>query len=325
MSNRFLILKGTAGIGNRLITLANAIAYADKTNRTILVDWSDGQFGIKEENVFYRYFALNKTPHIQSIKDIKNYYSLSHYPKHWALHPNSAVYDIYKQNSSYFFTRIIPSKFPKKSGYWCLKEKQNNTLAQQALNLLNKNNPPFGGNYSTKMNEDVVFYADFCPPFSPDILRNHIKLSDWLNSEIEDLTSKYQLGRDTVGIHIRMTDKQPDSDLDKLIKKIKDLGFEKKQVFLATDNPEIEDSFQGIFSNLIFLPKWRPEHIGKQMGVHQYAIRNKDYGMAERQLKESIIDMWLLSKCEFLIYQKNSSFSRVSAVLKNEPTKTFSW
>jgi hypothetical protein len=325
MSKKFLILKGTAGIGNRLITLANAIAYARITDRIILVDWSDGQFGKKDENVFYKYFRLNNTPHIYSIKDIKNYESLSHYPKQWGLQPHSAVYDLYKQSSSHIFHRIIPLKFSKKGGYWCLKEKQNKTLAQKLFNLLNKNNPPFGSNYRTKMKEVVLFYADFCPPFSPDILRNHIKLSDWLNSEIEDLTSKYQLGRDTVGVHIRMTDKQPDSDLDQLFKKIKDLGLEEKQLFLATDNPKVEDIFQRIFPKLIFLPKWRPEHLGKQMGVHQYAIRNKDYGMAERQLKESIIDMWLLSKCEYLIYQQNSSFSRVSAVLKNEPTKTFSW
>lgn len=332
MNPIYLILKGCAGLGNRLITIANALNYSAKTDRVILVDWSDGQFGPKGINVFYKYFQISKAPYIESFVDIKDFRKLQHFPPKWGLNPHSALYDLYLQAGSNKLHRLFPFRFTgnisKIHGYWLQKLNKNQKVQsdwQCLKSLFSRNDIPFGGQYKYKMKEDVVFYADFCPPFSPDILRNHIKLSDWLNSEVEHLTEKYQLERDTVGVHIRMTDKQPDSDLDQLFKKIKDLGLEEKQLFLATDNPKVEDIFQRIFPKLIFLPKWRPEHLGKQMGVHQYAIRNKDYGMAERQLKESIIDMWLLSKCEYLIYQTNSSFSRVSAVLKNEPNKTYSW
>ena len=38
---KYLVLKGIAGLGNRLCTLANAIGYAQKTGRILLVDEGD--------------------------------------------------------------------------------------------------------------------------------------------------------------------------------------------------------------------------------------------------------------------------------------------
>ena len=80
MSSKFLILKGCAGLGNRLITLCNAIEYSQKSNRTLLVDWSDGQFGVKGDNIFYKYFCLKEIQHIQSIEEIIDFHNLSYYP-----------------------------------------------------------------------------------------------------------------------------------------------------------------------------------------------------------------------------------------------------
>lgn len=41
---KYIVLKACAGLGNRLVTLSNAIDYSLKNNRTLYVDWSDGLF-----------------------------------------------------------------------------------------------------------------------------------------------------------------------------------------------------------------------------------------------------------------------------------------
>jgi len=41
---KYLVLKGCAGLGNRLITLLKAIQYCKKTGRRLYVDWADGMF-----------------------------------------------------------------------------------------------------------------------------------------------------------------------------------------------------------------------------------------------------------------------------------------
>ncbi|GHT24998.1 hypothetical protein FACS189430_10940 [Bacteroidia bacterium] len=129
-----------------------------------------------------------------------------------------------------------------------------------------------------------------------------------------------------LGIHVRMTDRQPRQSLEHLSKKIERLNLSPSQIFLATDNAEVEDYFAATHKNVVFMPKWRPQYdTGQQAGIHHYAALSDDYSKVETVLKESIVDMWLLSKCEYLIFQKNSRFSRMSAILKNQPAKTFSW
>ncbi|SFE96362.1 hypothetical protein [Thermophagus xiamenensis] len=332
MKNRYLILKGCAGLGNRLITLSNTIDYARKTKRTLFVDWSDGQFGKKFDNVFYKYFRLINIPHIQSLEVIKGYNNLTFYPPLWGKMPEKSLYDLYVQAGSDKLKRLLPfslkGAISKKDGYWLQKTSlttNSNKDLQTIKSLFKKNDIPYGGRYKTGIKEDVVFYADFCPPLKKEYLRNNLDLSNELAEEIGLLKNQLKINQKTIGVHVRMTDKQPDSSLDSLKKIINDLKTKSSNIFLATDNKMVEDYFLKNFKNVVFTSKWRPEDYGQKMGIHQFAIRHEKYDHAETILKESIIDMWLLAHCEFLIYQKNSSFSKISAIIKNEPEKTFSW
>ena len=50
--DKYLVLKGCAGIGNRFITLMKAIQYAKLSRRIIYVDWGDGMFDNVGNNIF---------------------------------------------------------------------------------------------------------------------------------------------------------------------------------------------------------------------------------------------------------------------------------
>jgi len=329
---KFLILKACAGLGNRLITLCNAIEYAKKTNRTLYVDWSDGQFGEKGKNVFYKYFQLYGARHESDFDKIGNINSNNAYPPLWGKQPKDSLYDLYIQDHSTILKKFVPYSFKgglsKVHGYWRQKKPNNNKTGSDwnALKaLFNRDNISFGGNYRKNINNEVVFFADFCPEFSPTILRNNILLNDTMQKHVDDLVSKMQLAKNTIGIHIRMTDKQPQSELVVLKEQILRLNINNPQLFIASDSEIAEEYFSKHFKNVLFTKKWRPENTGKKMGMHQFAIRNQNYANAELMLRESITDMWLLSKCKYLIYQSNSSFSKISAILKNDSSKTFTW
>ena len=52
-------------------------------------------------------------------------------------------------------------------------------------------------------------------------------------------------------------------------------------------------------------------------GLHQWALDEKRDDVKEQMFKESIIDMYALSRCGFLLYQGNSSFSCMSDELRD--------
>ena len=139
------------------------------------------------------------------------------------------------------------------------------------------------------------------------------------------MTDQLGIGKNVIGVHVRMTDLQPKSSLECLTRKIDKIQLQPSTIFLATDNERVEEYFDKHYKNVVFMPKHRLEYADAQTGIHHRAIRTGDYSLAETTLKESILDMWLLSKCEYLFCQGNSSFSKIAMTLKNQPEKTFLW
>jgi hypothetical protein len=59
----YLILKGVAGLGDRMKTLGGAIKLAIQTNRTLIIDWTDPTWNHSEPpKGFFAYFGLNVPP-----------------------------------------------------------------------------------------------------------------------------------------------------------------------------------------------------------------------------------------------------------------------
>lgn len=63
MSDRYLLVKGRAGLGNRMLCALTGILYARLAGRRLLVDWSDPIYAEGGLNVFHRYFRCpRQTP-----------------------------------------------------------------------------------------------------------------------------------------------------------------------------------------------------------------------------------------------------------------------
>jgi hypothetical protein len=315
---KFLIVKGCAGLGNRLYTISNAINYAKLTNRTLLIEWNDGQFSKKGTNAFYDFFNLLEIKNIQSITEIPNLDNKSVFPKVWKNLLKTNLYDNFESASISLFSKL-PARLNKyikplsmRSGYYRHKENSNKNDFQ---NLISKKNFIAGGNYSKDYNEDIVVFVDFSPKYYEAIIRNNINLVDSFQNKITTFSLKHTLNKNGIGVHIRYTDKKPDASFDILYSQIDKLNTSDKKLFLSTDNLEIQEMMMIKYPNIIIYPKFLPKE--QLEGLHQWALYNNKEDEKLRLFEESIIDMWLLSECSHLIYQANSSFSQTSRILKN--------
>jgi hypothetical protein len=56
MESRYLLVKGAAGLGNRIFALLSAILYARLTRRQLVVDWTDGSYSSDGSNAIHHFF-----------------------------------------------------------------------------------------------------------------------------------------------------------------------------------------------------------------------------------------------------------------------------
>lgn len=96
---RYLIVKGICGLGNRLMTLANALEYSKKTGRIISIDWCDGMFASKGVNAFTEYFQITNFAWQEEINTHKEDVA-SFYPDVLRNLPDDFILDEYFHTSS---------------------------------------------------------------------------------------------------------------------------------------------------------------------------------------------------------------------------------
>ena len=345
MINKYLILKGCAGLGNRFLAIKDAIDYAKKTDRILYVDWSDGWFLDKGINTFYQYFDLCHVKHITNIEPIINAFEngASTYPAN--LSRKDLEEDIY---SNYFFKNntINPylysyCHFINKTawsylfygGYWYRTVKSvKNPLKKIVTPFDPRNKMIYGAFLSrTERNEDIVCFADFGTFENRNNMFSHIKMKEFMFQHITKFASDYNLS-ERIAIHIRATDKKPSKSISNLLEIIEQTYLpQAKGIFLSTDNPAIEGIFHQRFPDkVICFPKEMPnigtDNVGSPNfgGIHHW-IRNKSVEKKKALFEATLADMWLLSMCKYLLWQGNSSFSMMSAELMNKKSNIIDW
>lgn len=340
---KYIIVKGIAGLGNRLITLTTAISYAKQTNRQIIVDWTEGQFAKRGQNAFFKCFDLRNIAHLECIYQIENITELSVYPNAWknSLHTDGYIF-VFKRYKFPFLSRQIKKlrlkgEITKLNGFWKLRYVERNNLGNKAgftsdnsvltfkdivKGIFSSKGFPHGRNFTVKRKEDIVVYMDYQPEkVIIDDFINHIALKPHMLSIIEEYTNRLNLNTNAVGVHVRYTDKMPPKNISIIIDKIKALKINDPLIFLATDNSEVFSFFKKHFSNLFSFGENMPKPPNKNKGIHH--IFNEEISF--ELFQQSIIDMWLLSRCDYLFYQGNSSFSLISSYLHQDKNKTFDW
>lgn len=337
---KYCVIKGLAGLGNRLLTLSKGIEYARATGRTLYVDWRDGMNGPEQTNVFHKYFELHgidyTSDHTEIVERLKNgadiyptFYNLPDFDRSMHELCNYLRPSLIKRNKikialSFVFRHKLGNLVGLDS--WSRKNGPKSTSYKDSIKgFFSSNNFPMGGRLSKRLKEDVVIFSDFQPICFFNNLREHVSLKKEYHESFQSFALKNTLS-EAIGVHVRHTDKNPPVQLSKLLAIITNLmrSESRLKVFLSTDNNDIEETFKKEFSDkLIVYPKNIPTV--SRGGIHHWARRCKDEEAKRQLFEESLADMWLLSMTKYLFRQGNSSFSHISKLLKAAPRHTYDW
>jgi hypothetical protein len=88
-SDKFLLVKGRAGLGNRILCALTGILYARLTGRRLIIDWRDETYSNDGSNVFHRFFQCHCSSQTEEIPVTD---SIS--PNIWRGHLHESAIDI---------------------------------------------------------------------------------------------------------------------------------------------------------------------------------------------------------------------------------------
>lgn len=314
---RYFVLKGCAGLGNRLFTLSSVIEYVLATGRTLLVDWSEGECAPRGENPFHEYFQLTGIDQIRSFGEIPGFENLTKYPAIWGRHPEKSAPDLYEPAlpsvaQSHLF-RFLPRKYRgRRNGYWRLLPQ----YEDRERSLLH------ASDYPRSLPHDVVFGADFAPPFRERLFNRHVAIRPEVLERFERIARELGVDSETVGVQVRATDIRPMKGFDHLDSILAGLGAGRR-IFLATDNLQVRQDFRRRHPNSVGLDRFL--HPDTELGLHSWVVVHNRTDLLREVFETSLTELWLLSRCGTIVHQGISTFSRVARAWARPGQLAINW
>jgi hypothetical protein len=291
------VIKTKGGMGNRMLCAASGILWARAVARTPYVDWRDEAYSRDHENSFPHFFAnpdvLADPP--DDTDDIC--------PAAWRGQLGQSVsqmihaHDPDKHSSLSIHKKysVDPARadYPQATAVFWYYMGRFEAIAP----LARKRVPGYAG-----LSVEAI---------SRKALREELPLTPAVADPIETFAAEHLSGP-TLGVHIRYSDRT--TDLRKLEAAVRAqlAGLPDASIFLATDNKRVEDDYRAKFNRVITTPKWFPPE-GATM--HQ----NTDCNDPVSNGIEALTDMYLLARCDALVYASRSTFSEISRLVSDIP------
>ena len=292
LERKYIIAKGTGGLGNRILALTTAILYAKISERQLVIDWSDGHYAPLGVNAFPLFFDCPHSRGLDALREIE-----SVYPEVWRGHlgePSHRMKGLSKIEGIHPLSiDVAKLDYDQDVVVFCAYHQElyrmrhlfrgefSNLLSMSKLDLLTK-----------MINEEISLRQDI------------MKDVDSVVSE------RFEPGN--IGVHIRHTDIQ--ISLDKIYRAVEKAIVRSKaraQIFLATDSLDVERGFRSRFDNVFTTDKWFPPSGGK---LHQNLQECPD--LVQNGI-EALTDLHLLSRCGSVVYSSRSTFGLVASLLSS--------
>ncbi len=296
MTNPVLIVKGKAGLGNRFLSVLGCIQYCMVSNRRLCIDWSDGTYAAKGENAFELAFRCN-FPQVALTEVVDD---LDVYPSIW------------KNNLRRSVTDMIDEYDPK---FWDDEMAVFDRYSIRFRQAVPRNKVVVRWSYHDDVNELFprlgmrIFSERGRFQLLRSITQEHIRIHDSLLRDLEAHSARL-LTDETIGIHIRHTDNK--SPLPVLLARLDQLAGRRisAKIFLATDNAKIEAMLKQMYPGRVLTT-------GKSMPADGSPLHHQRLGF--ETLRHAMLDMYLLSNCDFLIYSSRSTFGYCAALMSQAP------
>src|SRR3990167_2960116 len=296
--NKYLVVKGKAGLGNRIQSVLTGILYSKLSGRKLYIDWSDPTYTNDGTNSFHRFF---KCPLVSPNDQFPETDSVS--PDIWngCLHKSvremeSLLGNITDPEESRRRLSIVPVK---------LDYSEDLLIMWTHMERVDDLRGYFNGKYKQ------IAYSS-----AEQILKGLLKEDLILRSEIRERVDQFRREcfiSNTLGLHVRYSDRKVElssifGKLESVLKRIPSC-----QIFLATDNEQIKEDLEKSYPNVITAPHWYPAP-----GAHIH--QNSNCPDRIENGIEALVDLYLLAECDYLIIDSRSSFSYVTKLLSKAPS-----
>lgn len=294
-----VIVKGAAGMGNRMLCAASGILWAKAIGREVYIDWRDPSYSSNKENSFFYFFenqSIMKYPPLKD-KDI--------FPEIWYNHEDVSMRDMLSTyDPDKFNSFIIHKKYsvnPRNI------ECQNNIVVFWH----------YIGFFEIVASIAQKKLSEFKKSDIKHIVKKVMRDNFVLTKNIKDLINSYKSQNwdaNMIGVHVRYTDRK--ISLNKINHYIQRQTKNMKEyvIFLCTDNKEIEKLFINKYKKVVCTKKWFPNN-GLTMHNNNLCPDPIQNGI------EALVDMYLLSQCDVIIHSSRSTFSQVSCIMSELPAE----
>lgn len=295
--DKVLLVKGIAGLGNRMQCALTGILYARLTGRRLLVDWSDHYYSSDGSNVFHRFFQCSACAASDAIPATE---SVS--PGIWRGHLHESAWSMRER----YGDRSDSEPWRTFSIDLTRSDYQDDVVVMWTyagrVDLLRSH---FQGALKqlAETSADVILRK---------LLQEDLLLHPHIRKRVDQFKESY-FGRKTVGVHVRYTDYR--SHLWAILKKLHTLLKREPdlQIFLATDNLQIKSMFEANYPGVLITPHW----YASTPGVAIHSNRNRPDPMQSGI--DALVDLYLLAECDYLVIDTSSSFSYVVQLLTKTP------
>ena len=290
-----LVIKssGGGGIGDNIRSLIAGIDYARRSGRSIYVDWSDGMFGPEGINMFSDFFRILGLP---TVSDLKAYEDAENvFPSIWKNNLHQSLKTLWtRQGYTAWDRNEVRATF---------------SFDQERLDYTEL--------VLVMWDFDSYFAAPQALGTARALAQRHLSPAAAIKAEVDHYVAT-RLKKPVIGIHVRETNEATAGGkslpVTLLTGKASEISTKtgSQCFFLCTDNQNRQAQIQQQFSNVIVREK--------QMPLAGEAIHLSEFGpTAFEKTRDALLDLLILSRCDYIIYPAFSSFSMCATLLSATP------
>jgi hypothetical protein len=288
MSDRYLVLKGMAGFGDRLMTLGRAFVLAQATGRRLLIDWTDiaWNHAWPEPRGFFHYFDLQG-----SVRDLLG-----------ATSDTALIETLTALNSEASVLPVVFRGSLVRSGVEFNHATGRMELRSAPVRLSE------GEIVAAK--ERVVVYMAY----------NAGRLEDVLPYLV--IRERGAGPKPVIGVHFRNTDKA--NDLSDTLRRVQAVWKPERSIYLATDDMKAIEVFRSAFGGDLICGATPPPRPASGGGIH-HALPDElaAGGLCKEDLIWSMLqDITTLRSSIIFVDCPNSLFSKVVWMLRVKKTES---
>jgi hypothetical protein len=270
-----LICYSSGGLGNRLRGLSSCYALSLLTNRKLQIIWDPALRCISNFNELYaNNYELTTRESMSKLEEYK-------------------IYSIAESINNELYLNGYPElvSMAKQNGYYNI---ENPNVQHQILQDPVENIIICSNNFIVGSDQKIEskFLAKLLIPVKE------------VSNKIKSEQKKLKLNKKIVGVHARATDFIDVSTsfyIDQMI------NINADKFFVCSDSLEVEHEIKEKFNEKIILRDSK-EHVSKQNSEMSW-VNNVRTSL--ESVKDAMVDMYLLAKTNFLVYDKRSSFSDI--------------